>query len=120
LTNYVNVCILIYTMKKKDCSGCSAKPICKNLCPDALAYANQDQVSQREKTIGIPVLPAQTPTFLSSGMDITKMERRILTLAKNDFRREEIAERLRITRPTLRKHIERIRRKNSQMLERIS
>jgi len=36
------------------CSECSKRALCKHLCPEAEAYENQDHVSLREITAGIP------------------------------------------------------------------
>ena len=36
------------------CQECPEKPTCTELCLEAEAYVDQDHVSQRELTIGLP------------------------------------------------------------------
>ena len=37
-----------------DCDKCEKHAYCEKMCPEAIAYIDQDQVPQRELTVGIP------------------------------------------------------------------
>ena len=41
-------------MKNNLCRECGKRALCSSLCPEAELYVNQDEVKQREKTIGCP------------------------------------------------------------------
>lgn len=99
-------------MKKRiDCQGCGRYLECDGLCEKAEIYVAQDEVKQREETIGIPVIKKPF-RFLSAPMGLTKREHEIVTLLEiHGFSRKETAQYLKISRESLRTHLSRIRNK---------
>jgi DNA-binding NarL/FixJ family response regulator len=96
------------------CQECPKRPFCSNLCPEALAYSNQDQRPRREfftlseakySPLALDFDETPAPPFLS------KTESKILMLLKKGFTREETCEILEISRNCLRSHLNRIRAK---------
>ena len=84
------------------CQECPKRPFCSQPCPEAEAYANQDKTPRREffhfsaPHYKKPCEPSpETPP-------LTKIEWKILTLAKKNLSREEICKILGISRENLR------------------
>lgn len=75
-------------------------------------YVNKDEVKQREKTIGIPVITRPANLSVREGLSLTPREYGIVTLMEvYDFSRGETAQYLKISRKCLRNNLLRIRRK---------
>ena len=91
------------------CQECSEKPTCTELCPEAEAYVNQDHVSQRELTIGLP-RQGKLPDLVSN-THLTKKEKEIVTLLGKGLNRSDICQVLDISRVALRNSIKRMRKK---------
>jgi DNA-binding NarL/FixJ family response regulator len=92
------------------CQECSKKLICKELCTEAEAYVDQDHVSQREKTIGLPKY-SKFPVDQVSNIPLTKREKEILTLLGKGLCRADVCQLLNITRQQLRVHIANLKKK---------
>ena len=77
------------------CNECSKRAFCSCLCPEAELYANQDQVSQREKPIGLP----KTGRFPTPKIRVklTKREKQIVQYLAEGMTTREIAEVANIT-----------------------
>ena len=93
------------------CQTCPHKQFCSELCPEAEAYVGQDEVPQKELTIGIPRYgkwpePHEKSIF-------TPMERKVMHALASGKSREEIAKELEITRQTVRSIIRNIRKKRA-------
>jgi len=98
------------------CSTCPSKPICCTLCPEAELYVKQDEVAQKELTIGNPEY-GESPWRDSVDKPIfTKTETRVIAALLDGKTKEEIAEYLGITRHSLKLHIQNIRKKRLKNL----
>ncbi len=91
------------------CTACPHSSHCSSLCPEAELYVKQDEVQQREMTIG-------TPTYGKWPGDrvkplFTKMERKIVSRLLEGKSRKQIAEELEITRHSLKLHLQRLKKK---------
>ena len=94
------------------CRACDDFAGCLELCLKAEEYVAQDEIKQREETIGIPVITESVNLNVAEPVKLTKKEREIVTLQSvHKLSRKEIAGYLRISRATLRQHLARIRRK---------
>ena len=91
------------------CQECSEKPTCTELCLEAEAYVDQDHVSQRELTIGLP-RQGKLPDLVSN-THLTKKEKEIVTLLGKGLNRSDICQVLDISRVALRNSIKRMRKK---------
>ena len=90
------------------CITCPKRTYCSDLCPEAECYANQDEVPQRELTIGLPRYgkwpePVEKPI-------LTKREHDVLSRLAKGESREKIAKVLGITRENVRQIIRRTRK----------
>ncbi len=94
------------------CQECPNKSLCKCLCPEAEAYVNQDSVSQRELNISTP-FSGLWPNYTEKSI-FTPTERKILHALLDGNTRDQIAKLLGITRESLRKHIQNLRKKHNQ------
>ena len=95
-----------------DCRTCKQFDQCRQLCEQAERYASQDDVKQKEETIGIPVIIESVKMNVADAVSLTKREREIVTLfSMYRFNRKEVAQYLNISRESLRQHIQRIRQK---------
>jgi DNA-binding CsgD family transcriptional regulator len=98
--------------RRFSCRACKGFPGCGELCEKAEGYAAQDEVSQREETIGVPVITETANLSISPPVKLTRREREIVTLTSvHKFSRAEVAKYLKISRESLRVHLARIRRK---------
>ena len=89
------------------CRECKKQNLCKELCPKALRFVNQDFVPLREKTIGLPEYgePIVPPIKFS------KREKEVVSLLAQNFSRKEICKLLNVKRENLENIISRARRK---------
>ena len=85
------------------CSRCKSRGFCSSLCPEAEIYVRQDQVTQKEVTIGIPKYGKVQEIFGTQNLSLR--ERQVLTFCVMGFNRKEIAETLNISRHSVRNHI---------------
>jgi DNA-binding CsgD family transcriptional regulator len=98
--------------KRFSCRECKGFPGCEKLCPKAEGYAAQDEVKQREETIGIPVITEPPRLGMSAPVRLTKKEREIVKLqAVHGLSRAEIAKLLGLSRGALRQYLFRLREK---------
>jgi len=91
------------------CDECNQRELCMVLCDDAEVYVSQDEVSQRELTIGIPLynrMKWSEPTYL------TPREHQIVMLLEYGFSKEEIVRARGITRNNLRKILSNVKKKS--------
>ena len=95
-------------MSAELCLECSRRSVCRSLCADAERYARQDHVGRDELPLGL-VRHGSFPN--GSSLYLTDREREILIMLGRGLDRSDICELLNITRPNLRKIIERVRRK---------
>ena len=98
------------------CQECTKKLLCTSLCPEAELYVSQDEIPQRELTIGMPIYvdkpwpePKQKPLF-------TSMEMRVLDTLLDGRTRNQTAQLLGITRHSVREHLKNIRKKRQNKL----
>jgi DNA-binding NarL/FixJ family response regulator len=91
------------------CTECTKRALCSTLCPEAELYVKQDEVSQRELTIG-DIRYGRWPESPEKSI-FTEKERQVIPLLLDGKTRKQIGKLLDMTRETLRKHIENIRRK---------
>lgn len=93
------------------CSKCPSRVLCRDLCSEAEAIADQDYVPLKEVPIGLPTYQ-DVEFLLISNIYLTKTERQILTLLGRGLSRQEVCEILEITRNSLRFHLHNIRKKS--------
>jgi DNA-binding NarL/FixJ family response regulator len=96
------------------CTSCPHRLICSNLCPEAEAYASQDEKAQTELNIGLP-RHGKWPERREKSL-FTDREMEIIGALLDGRTREEIAKELGITRKNLREHLRHIRKKRQQKL----
>jgi DNA-binding NarL/FixJ family response regulator len=95
------------------CSDCDKRFICQDLCPEALAYANQDQVKRTELPIRInenrqiKAIPEKSGPLVFS-----HQQKQIVRFLANGYTKLEIREKLGISRQALNKQLERLRNKD--------
>lgn len=98
------------------CHDCSSKDLCTSLCPEALAYANQDWVGLKELPVGLPeyiqkdIQEAEIHNVLNKFSKLSR-ELQVVTLLKAGFSRKQIAQILGISRKNLRLIIYRANKK---------
>lgn len=78
------------------------------LCDEVEVYVNQDAVSQRELIIG---LPYTRPLEIGPYVDLSQKQQEVVTLLIRGLNRSKVCQILDIKRDTLRKRIERIKKK---------
>lgn len=91
------------------CDSCNQRHLCSDLCPEAELFASQDQVYEREKTIGLPrygKFPAS-----ASNIPLTPMQKKIVTLLGQGLNRADVCQVLKISNGSLRAHIKRLKKK---------
>jgi DNA-binding NarL/FixJ family response regulator len=98
------------------CTSCPNRPLCNDLCPEAELYVKQDEIPQRELTIGAILKERSFPPmpWASSSIHFTKREKEILTLLARGLTRADIAQHMRITRNSLRQFIKKIKKKYAE------
>lgn len=89
---------------------CPTRNSCQTLCGEAEAWANQDYVGQRELTIGLP-RTGEMPE-LPANVYLTETECAIVTLLGRGLNRRDVCQVMDMSRETLRKHLERLRKKS--------
>lgn len=98
------------------CNDCHSRDLCTSLCPEALAYANQDWVGLKELPIGLPeyiqkdIQEAEIHNVLNKFSKLSRATQ-VVTLMKAGFSREQVAQILGISRKNLRLVIYRINKK---------
>jgi len=90
------------------CDECEQKGECVVLCDDVEAYVSQDEVSQRELTIGLPYI---RPLKIGSNIYLTPRQREVVTLLGKGLTRQDVCQVLNITRHTLRNYLYKIKQK---------
>jgi DNA-binding transcriptional ArsR family regulator len=101
------------------CTTCPSRSICGTLCPEAELYAKQDEVEQRELTIGIPEYGRSPWEDSPDKPMFTRKERNILLRLLEEKSREEICQELGITQEALRMHLMRLKKKRNKKLLKI-
>ena len=98
-----------YTKKAEElCQTCPHKQFCSNLCPEAEAYASQDEVEQTELNIGLPRY-GKWPETVEKPL-LSKRERDVLSRLAEGKSRNQIAQELGITRENVRQIIRRTKK----------
>jgi len=92
-----------------DCSSCTDRWFCKELCDSAKLYSNQDYVYRTE--IPTELLPPMQLLHVDCPTRLTPKERKILTLLGSGLSRKEICQAIDIKGNTLRWHIFNIKKK---------
>lgn len=92
------------------CDDCNKRNLCNSLCPEAELYVNQDHIPQREMPIGLPKYSKPSIEQVSNIL-LTKREKEIVTLLGSGLSRADVCQLLKISRESLRKHIQRINKK---------
>lgn len=100
------------------CTDCPHRPLCSCLCPEAELYAKQDEVAQRELTIGIPQ-HGMWPDPIEKSM-FTPTELKILHALLEGKTRETICQELKMTRETLRRHLANLKKKREEKTPKVS
>ena len=95
------------------CTDCPHREICSDLCPEAELYAKQDEVPQRELTVGTP-WHGKWPDPREKSL-FTKRERQVLTRLIDGKNREEIAAELNTPLKNISNIISRIRKKKARV-----
>ena len=95
------------------CQECPKKPFCSALCPEAILFADQDKTSQKEFLLGELKYsnPENLPIRPPEDSQISKTEKKILTLLAMGMDRKEISKLLDITRNNLRVRLHGLKRK---------
>jgi len=94
------------------CTECPNRSLCNTLCPEAELYVKQDEIAQRELTIGIP-RHGKWPETSEKSL-FTKTEKRIIDALVEGKTRKQIAQELGITRKNLRDLIYLLRKKHRE------
>jgi DNA-binding NarL/FixJ family response regulator len=95
------------------CNDCDKRFICQELCPEARAYANQDQVKRTELPIRInenrqiKAIPEKSVVPL-----LSPQQKQIVRLLARGHTKLEIRDELGISRQALNKQLERLRNKD--------
>ena len=102
------------------CTDCPNRPICQTLCPEAILYVNQDNVSlkkllgagriYKKKMSDVDLMAAQEEENMLDAFFQLPRKKQVLTLLEKGMSRKEIAEVLGITRENLRDIIRRLNR----------
>ncbi len=87
-----------------NCNDCAKRSKCKKLCPEAEAYASQDHVNLREKTMEL-VNFNENYLDLISNIYLTNKEKQILTLFGYGLSRQDVCQLLNISKGNLRVRI---------------
>jgi DNA-binding NarL/FixJ family response regulator len=103
------------------CNHCTKRSICRSLCPEAEAYANQDQVEWEEtprmytldngEKVRVFRVSSREDLDDEENQSFTPTEKKVLHLLGEGNTRDEIAQQLDISRDNLRKVISNLRKK---------
>lgn len=91
------------------CKTCPSRYTCSSLCPEAELYASQDEVPQRELTVGFPV-HGSWPKIRRPMKPLSETQRIVVSLILDGKSNEEICKSLEITKDSFRKQVSRIRK----------
>lgn len=61
----------------KKCSDCKAYPWCINLCKEASDYVSQDEINQKELTIGIPLFRSPVYDHCADPPSLTPRQKKV-------------------------------------------
>ena len=95
--------------REGDCSSCPERFLCKELCPGAELYVNQDFVKMREMPRGL-IRPRKFPQ-IDGKINLTKTEFKIVKLLAVGLSPSEVSELLEIKRNAVYQHVDRIKKK---------
>ena len=99
-------------MKPQDlCQSCHSRSICTSLCPEAQAYVNQDEVEQKEETVGLSVYGRKWPQILRPIKPLSQKQKSIVALIIDGKSNEEICDYLKMSSGSFRSEVSRIREK---------
>jgi len=97
------------------CQECSKKPTCTKLCKEAEEYVNQDHVDWMDLNESIYTHGEELRVYdPNTGVDkplLSPREKEILYALASGLTRQEIAEKLKISRANVRVHIGNMRKK---------
>ena len=99
------------------CTNCPHRQFCNTLCPEAELYVKQDEVRQKELTIGIPAY-GKWPNGRSKPL-FTKREVEVVALLLRGLSRDKMCQILNINRKNLQKIVERINRKSDKIIPKV-
>ena len=94
-----------------DCSSCTSRHFCKELCPDAERIIGVESIPQNPNEHLSGLLPPKPLPHVDNLTHLTTTERKIVTLLGQGLTRAEVCEELEINRVTLRKHLSRAKKK---------
>ena len=92
-----------------DCSCCTSRWFCKELCEPAKLYVGQDYVYRHE--LPMELLPPKALPHVENPTYLTKTEQKIVTLLGQGLTRKEVCQHLEMRRVTLRNNLSRIKKK---------
>ena len=102
------VCHDVTMTNNKLCSNCERLQTCTELCAEAIEYADQDYVGERETPLTrLGHAPLPRSVDWASGVDLTARERQIVTLIASGLSRPDVAQLLGITRANIRQVLRR-------------
>ena len=93
------------------CAECSKRALCRHLCPEANAYANQDQIFQREETVGIPFGDFKFPDGIGRKFTFTKRQAELLSWLVRGKSRLQVCRGMKIDRREYHRLLNRMRQK---------
>ena len=96
------------------CYECDKRDLCTSLCPEAEAYVNQDEVSQRELNIASPS-GGKWPEPIEKSL-LTKRELQVIRALADGKDINKIATELKTNRENIKKIIGRMRKKNEVII----
>jgi hypothetical protein len=67
------------------CEICVNRPYCKELCPDAEVYANQDYVPSRDLTLSNDILDTMPSTIIDTENSSVKRSSKTVTLSYREW-----------------------------------
>jgi len=98
--------------REGDCSSCAERFFCKELCPAAELYVNQDFVRMREMPRGL-LKPRRFPQ-VDEKPNLTKTEIKILRYLLAGLTKTEIAEALNISSNSVYVHVHNLKKKGEK------
>ena len=93
------------------CERCEKRDSCTELCSEVLEYVEQDHVTQKEKTIGVPIYQDYDWPDLVDNIKLTDREKKIVTLFGFGLSRADVCQVIGIKRHALREALNRLRKK---------
>lgn len=96
------------------CTECPHRQYCSTLCPEAELYVKQDEVKQKELTIGIPSY-GKWPEEISKSL-FSKREMEVVALLLKGLSRDKMCQILDINRKNLQKIVERVTKKSDKII----